>query len=143
MPINVQKLVEYINRKNWWHVSPVDPLAYQKRGKFLASTYSEAEFYGRPNDEPERVFIRTPLVGDPNTVERKLLGKVEGFDGMNINRRLALDAKMRRNALQKGYDSIVILAPGRYKKFRSDGKIPRSIELNIIDFRCLKSSAMS
>jgi hypothetical protein len=64
MPIDVQKLVEHINRKNWWHVTPVDPLAYQKRGKFLASTYSDAEFYGRPNDEPEKVFYQ-------NTVGRR------------------------------------------------------------------------
>ncbi len=140
MAIDMQELIKHINRKHWWHVTPVDPLAYQKRGKFFASTYSEAEFYGRPNDEPEKVFISAPLVGDANTVERRLLGKVEGFDGMAAERRLALDAKMRKIALQKGYDSIVVLAQTGLKRFRKEGKIPRNIELNVIDLRCLKTS---
>jgi hypothetical protein len=34
------RLVAHVNRKNWWHVSPVDPDAYKKRGKFG----SEQEF---------------------------------------------------------------------------------------------------
>ena len=141
MPSEIQKLVKRINTKYWWHVTPADPLAYQKRGKFFASTYSEAEFYGRPNNEPEKVCIRAPLVGDSNTVEKRLLGKVEGFDGMSISRRLALDAKMRKIALRKGYDCIVILSHGGYRRFRGEGKMPRSIELNVIDLGCLKTSA--
>jgi hypothetical protein len=141
MPIDIQKLVDYINRKFWWHVTPVDTLAYQKRGKFFSSTYPRAEFYGRPNDEPEKVSIRAPLVGDANTVEIRLLGKVEGFDGMGVKHRLALDARMKRIALRKGYDSIVVLAIPGYKKFRKEGNIPRSIELNVVDLRCLKYPA--
>ena len=143
MPIKIQKLVKRINAKYWWHVTPTDPLAYQKRGKFFASTYSEAEFYGRPNDEPEKVLVRAPLVGDSNTVEKRLLGKVEGFDGMSVSRRLAVDAKMRKIAERKGYDCIVILSHGGYKRFRGEGKIPRSIELNVIDLGCLKTSSNS
>jgi len=139
MPIDTQKLVDYINRKYWWHVTPVDPLAYQKRGKFFSSTYARAEFYGRPNDDPEKVSIKKPLVGDANTVEIRLLGKVEGFDGMGVKRRLALDARMKKIALRKGYDSIVVLAQTGLKRLRTGGKIPRSIELNVVDLRCLKS----
>src|ERR1051326_2557287 len=41
-------LISYINRKDWWHVPPEDPTAYQKRGMFLSSTFRQAEFYGRP-----------------------------------------------------------------------------------------------
>jgi len=134
----MQKLVKHINRKNWWHVTPRDPLAYQKRGKFFASTYTGAEFYGRPNDEPEKVCIKAPLVGNKNTVERRLMGRVLGFDGMGVQNRLALDARMKRLALRRGYDSIVVLAIPAYKKFRQEGKIPRNIELNVIDLRCLK-----
>lgn len=47
-----EKLVASVNRKSWWHVPPVDPDAYLKRGKFLASSFEAAEFYGRPLDEP-------------------------------------------------------------------------------------------
>jgi len=78
-------------------------------------------------------------VGDANTVEIRLLGKVEGFDGMGVKRRLALDARMKKIALRKGYDSIVVLAQTGLKRLRTEGKIPRSIELNVVDLRCLKS----
>lgn len=139
MQVDTQELVNYINRKYWWHVTPVDRLGYQKRGKFFSSTYTRAEFYGRPNDEPERVSIKKPLVGDANTVEIRLLGKVKGFDGMSIQRRLALDARMKRIALRKGYDSIIVFAETGLKRFRKEGKIPRNIELNVVDLSCLKS----
>jgi len=43
-PSYFEKLVKHFNRKDWWHVPPVDAEAYQKRGKFLASTSAEAEF---------------------------------------------------------------------------------------------------
>lgn len=140
MQIDTKKLVKYVNRKDWWHVTPVDPLAYKKRGKFFSSTYARAEFWGRPNDVPEKVCIKKPLVGDANTVEVRLLGKVKGFDGMSIHSRLALDARMKRIALHKGYDSIIVLAETGLKRFRKEGKIPRNIELNVVDLRCAKSS---
>ena len=56
-------LIDKINKSEWWHVSPRDPNAYSKRGKFLASTYQQAEFYGRPNDIPEKVRISNPVYG--------------------------------------------------------------------------------
>lgn len=135
----MQALIQHINRKYWWHVTPVDPQAYAKRGKFFASTYSEAQFYGRPNDAPARVKINAPVVGDNDSVERILLGKVESFDGIGIKRRFSIDARMRRAALRKGYDSIVVFSPGGYRKFREEGKIPRSIELNVVNLRCLEA----
>ena len=128
----MQKLVDYINSKHWWHVTPVDPLAYQKRGKFFSHSFARAEFWGRPNDEPEKVSIRNPIVGDNNTVERKLLGRVESFDDMGTPKRFALDAKMYKAALKKGFDSIVVLSPIGFQQLRQEGKIPRSIELNVI-----------
>ncbi len=82
-------------------------------------------------------------MGDASTVEIRLLGKVKGFDGMGVKRRLALDARMKRIALRKGYDSIVVFAQTGLKKFRKEGKIPRSIELKVIDLRGLKSSPNS
>jgi hypothetical protein len=56
-------LVRKINNALWWHVSPADPDAYTKRGKFLASTYKQASFYGKPNDVPERVHVSRPVYG--------------------------------------------------------------------------------
>jgi hypothetical protein len=38
-----ERLIAHVNRKQWWHVPPVDPNAYKKRGKFLASSFVEAE----------------------------------------------------------------------------------------------------
>jgi hypothetical protein len=68
-----ERLVAHAYRKNWWHVLPQDPDVYKKRGKFFASSFDEAEFYGRPFDQPEKVAISKPLVGD----ERASLGCFE------------------------------------------------------------------
>jgi len=64
-----------VNRKQWWHVPPRDPDAFRKRGKFLASSYRGAEFYGRPLLDPIRVSISKPLIGDETLIERKLFGR--------------------------------------------------------------------
>jgi len=56
------KLLARINRKDWWHVPPADPKAYPKRGKFLASTFREAKFWGRPLDTPIRVSVANPII---------------------------------------------------------------------------------
>ena len=132
----VQKLVSHINRKDWWHVPPLDPAAYQKRGKFLASSFGDAEFYGRPLDEPQRVRIANPLVGDEETVWRCLFGKVisvpEPEEPEFVKERLAIDARMKRAAVAKEYDSIVIMHPTTFAAFKKTGKIPVSIELNVL-----------
>ena len=132
----VQKLVSHINRKKWWHVPPLDPRAYQKRGRFLASSFGEAEFYGRPLDEPQRVKIANPLIGDEETICLSLFGQVisvpEPEERNFVKERLALDARMKRAALGEGYDSIVLLHPTTFAAFKKGGKIPRSIELNVL-----------
>lgn len=131
------KLVSHINGKDWWHVPPLDPNAYRKRGKFLASSFAEAELYGRPLDTPQRVTIASPLVGDEPTVCRALFGKVisvpEPEDRSFLKERLVLDARMKRTASDRGYDSIVIMHPRTFAFFRKTGKMPRSIELNIFN----------
>lgn len=136
---HTQTLISHVNRKLWWHVKPADASAYKKRGKFLASSFEEAEFYGRPGDQPEKVTITSPVVGDNDTIERKLLGRVESHPEITVMERFALDAKLRRAALRKGYDSIVLMSKSGFQKFKSEGKIPRSIELNIVDLRCLRT----
>ena len=126
------KLVAHVNRKQWWHVPPADSNAYAKRGRFLASSFAEAEFWGRPLDEPQRVRIEKPLVGDEQTIARVLRISPQ-HDGMTLEEIAAHDARWRNAALKKGYDSIVLMAPKPFARFRMSGKIPRSIELNILN----------
>lgn len=134
---HLQRLILHINRKAWWHVPPMDPRAYEKRGKFLASSFREAEFYGRPHDIPERVAIVAPVVGDDHYIETTLIGRVESAPNMSVPKRLALDARLRRAALRRGFDSIVLLTPRGFQALRRTGAIPRSIELNVVDLDCL------
>jgi len=131
-----QKLIRHVNRKRWWHVPPQDAAAYSKRGKFFASSFSEAEFYGRPSDIPERVTIARPLVGDERTIARVLRIPPQR-EGMSLEAIAGHDELWRNAALAKGFDSIVLMSEEGFQKFEKEGKIPRSIELNILDLRCL------
>ena len=128
---SVQTLIRHVNRKVWWHVPPQDPTAYSKRGKFYASSFSEAEFYGRPLDIPERVKIARPLVGDEGTIAR-VLGIPPQHQGMSLEEITEHDALWRNAALTKGFDSIVLMSPRAFAKFKADGRPPRSLELNIL-----------
>jgi hypothetical protein len=127
-----QRIVCHINRKGWWHVLPIDPEAYKKRGKFLASSFAEAGFWGRPLEEPQRVGVVAPLVGDEATIERKLFGRRVSTENLTMEQRFRLDARMKRKALAKGYDSILLISPTKFVRFNRTGKIPRSLELNIL-----------
>jgi len=131
-----ERLISRINRKDWWHVPPSDPKAYQKRGMFLASTFREAEFWGRPLDSPIRVSVQNPIIGDEALIEAELLGERSEFPGHDspklLEWRWKLDAKLKKAAEKKGYDAIVLLSPGGYAKFIAEGKIPLSIELNLL-----------
>jgi hypothetical protein len=131
-PPLIDKLIRHLNRKDWWHVPPEDPTAYRKRGKFLASTYAEAEFWGRPLDEPQRANVARPLVGDEATIEKALFGRLVSDADITVKQRWALDAKMKKAALAKGYDAIVLMSPKCFLEWKRTGKIPRSLELNIL-----------
>ncbi|MBI3320778.1 MAG: hypothetical protein HYZ91_00745 [Candidatus Omnitrophica bacterium] len=130
-------LIAHINRKSWWHVPPRNPRAYGRRGKFYASSFHEAEFYGRPLDDPDRVAIQNPIVGDEPSVHVALFGRpIECLDddhpGRVLEWRWRLDARMKEAALKRGYDAIVIVTARALKRYRTEGKIPRSIELNVL-----------
>lgn len=131
-----EKLLARINRKDWWHVPPADPTAYRKRGKFLASTFREAEFWGRPLDTPTRVHIRNPVIGDEPAIETELLGAPsecpKGHSSEIVKWRHEVDAKLKQAALDKGYDSIVLMSPNAYARFKNEGRIPISLELNLL-----------
>ncbi len=112
---------------------PQNSKAYHQRGKFLASTYAEAEFWGRPLDDPQKVKVARPLIGDEATIERALFGRLISDQDISLKKRWALDAKMKRVATAKGYDSIVLMASVPFKRYIATGKLPRSIELNILN----------
>lgn len=135
MNSNREALIAKINRKDWWHVTPYDPLAYDKRGKFYASSFRESEFWGRPLDTPERVKIQNPVIGDEPEVWRVLFGKSVNLPGLTTRRvlewRWKLDARMKTVAQKKGHDAIVIMSTPAFKKYAA-GKLPRSIELNVL-----------
>ena len=135
-------LINKINQSEWWHVPPQDNNSYFKRGKFLASTFAQAEFYGRPNDTPERVHISNPLIGFneqeilqvlfPSNWE-DLWEKINDDNSTNwYQERIALDRKMYVAGKKLGYDSIVLLTQNAKKALQS-GKKPSSIELNILE----------
>lgn len=130
------KLITHINRKDWWHVPPQDPKAYQKRGKFYASSFREAEFWGRPLDQRQHVSISNPLIGDEDNLETKLLGRLipepDPDSPKVLEWRWKLDARIKKAALAKGYDAIVLMTPKAFAAYKGSGKIPRSIELNIL-----------
>jgi hypothetical protein len=133
-------LIEKVNKSHWWHVVPSDPKSYEKRGKFFASTYSQASFYGSPKDKPERVFIQNPLCG---TSEKEILKKlfpanhkelskeVADEEGGWYRRRISLDSKILKKAKQNGYDAIVLIGSGGKRGLEKNRK-PNSIELNIL-----------
>jgi hypothetical protein len=128
---DTDRIVAHVNRKAWWHVPPQDPMAYSKRGKFFASSFSEAEFYGRPLDDPLRVVIANPLVGDESAIA-KILGIPPQHAGMSLEEIAAHDMRWRKAALAKGFDSIVLMTPKAFSRLVSDGKLPRSLELNVL-----------
>lgn len=133
-PHYVEKAIRYVNRKKWWHVPPVDQRAYKKRGKFLSSSFSEAEFWGRPLNKPVKVSIAYPLIGDEATIMELLFGTpVFGGRGVTMKQRFAIDARIRRVALENGFDSVLLMNPKSYFVFRATGKLPRSLELNVLD----------
>jgi hypothetical protein len=125
------RLVVHVNRKSWWHVPPVDSDAYEKRGMFLASSFEAAEFYGRPLDEPKKAAISKPLVGDEKRIAR-VLGIPPQQEGWSLKQIAAHDAKWRNAALKKGFDAILLMSPKCYTEWKSLGKIPRSLELNVL-----------
>jgi hypothetical protein len=146
IPGNRETLIARINRKDWWHVPPADPLAYDKRGKFYASTFREAEFWGRPVNTPETVIVQNPVIGDEAEIWKVLFGRQIKIPDLNDSRllqwRWRLDARMKKAALNKGYDAIVLLSPSSFKGYAT-GRLPLSIELNILKCRGQHTSVRS
>ncbi|MCG2686677.1 hypothetical protein L6278_00895 [Candidatus Parcubacteria bacterium] len=133
-------LIEKVNKSEWWHVLPRDNDAYAKRGKFFASTFQQAEFYGRPNDIPARVLIKNPIYGSSETeILEKLFPETykdmilpEDIDSKNwYKQRTALDAAIFRKAKSSGYDAVILMGANG-EKYLENNKKPPSIELNLL-----------
>src|SRR3989344_395935 len=134
-------LIQKINQSFWWHVPPRDPGAYKKRGKFLASTYLQAEFYGKPNDELERVKINNPVfVFSEKEILNKLFGAEKAKNLLSAvlceeenwyQKRIDLDQKIHKRAKELRYDAIVLLTNNGKKELKKQRK-PSSIELNLV-----------
>lgn len=134
-------LIQKINSSDWWHVSPRDPGAYKKRGKFLASTFLQAEFYGRPNDKSERVNIKNPIFGFSELEiltelfnkknAQKYLDVVLSDNGEFYQKRINLDAEIYNRAKELEHDAVVLMTQAG-KNDLGKGRKPNSIELNLI-----------
>jgi hypothetical protein len=79
------------------------------------------------------VSISNPLIGDEAVIERRLFGRRVSNENFRAEQRWRLDARMKRAALALGYDSILLMAPQGFAQFRTNGKAPRSMELNVLE----------
>lgn len=83
-------------------------------------------------DDPQRVTITRPLVGDEDAIEKILFGRRVSSEDIAMEKRWALDARIKKAAFAHGYDSIVLMTPQEFSVFNSIGTLPRSMELNIL-----------
>jgi transposase len=72
-------------------------------------------------------------IGDEENIGRILFGRRVSQEDIGMEERWALDAKLKSAALAKGYDSIVLMTPKAFSEFRTGIKLPRSMELNILN----------
>lgn len=134
-------IVKKINASSWWHVAPQDKNSYKKRGKFLASTYKQAEFYGKPSINPEKVEINNPIYGFSEleilaklfrSNAQKFMDRVLVSEGQQFyEERISLDAKVFEKAKKLGYDAVALMTENGKMSLQKGCK-PKSIELNLV-----------
>ena len=134
---------DQLNKRKWWHSPPADKKTYKKRGIFLASSYKECEFYGRPLDEPIKVNVSNPLVDTEENLIRLLFGNnssqmvaynalINGNAKEPLKVRFKLDKDLFKTAKNKNYDAIAVVSEKRLENIKNR-KLSKSIELNILD----------
>src|SRR4030066_984294 len=132
-------LANQINKRKWWHSPPADRKAYKERGIFLASSYEECEFYGRPLNEPIKVSVSNPLVDTEDNIIRFLFGNnspqlfaylalTNGTIKEPIKARFKLDKDLFKAAKDQNYDAIAVVTNKGLAKVRNH-KLPNSVEL--------------
>jgi len=127
------KWVEYINGKCWWHVTPAAaPACYEERGRFYEASFHHSEFYGRPNDIPDRVTVSNPLIGSDDETHMVLFGCVypEFKDYQALCRH---ETRRKQRALALGFDSIAVPYEASMRRFLETGRFPRKIEFCLLD----------
>lgn len=125
-----QKLINRVNRKAWWRTCLPSKRAIRDRGFFFASSFEEAESYGRPLDTPFRVKIENPIIGSFAYIQKQLLGKTVEYKD-TIKAIFAHDKLLKEHARKQGFDSIILLSENGFRKYRKENKLPRQMELNI------------
>lgn len=99
-------------------------------GSFFASSFEEAEFYGRPLDTPFHIKIENPVIGSIVYIQKQLLGKTVEYED-TIKAIFAHDKLLKEQAQKQGFDSIILLSEDGFRKYRKENKLPRQMELNI------------
>lgn len=134
------KLIVHINSHKWWRTALPDEKTVEARGVFYASSFRDAEFYGRPIDTPFSVNVKNPLLGDETHI-MQTLGLPLPSQDISISERFALDSKMMVLATAKGYDSIALMTTKGYEAHSRTGAVPRSIELQVFSALSCRSVA--
>ena len=135
---NLAKIINAINKKEWWRTFLPNKEEIKKRGVFFTSSFKQAEFYGRPLDAPFKVVIKNPYISTPSKLDKDILGKILNEDGQIIKERFDNDTKIKSILSAKGYDSIIIVPDNYISKLFDTGKLPKSIELNIFSENQIK-----
>src|SRR5690606_20636330 len=108
--------------REWWRTA-INKKALKERGIFLASSFRDAEFYGRPLDTPFKVSIEKPLFGDEKHVMKQLdLGFPE--QDITVENLLKMEATKMHIASNKGFDCIAIVTPKQFWRFQRTGHLP-------------------
>lgn len=125
----LERVIDKLNKKDWFHGAPENPEeAYAHRGKFMASSYRDAEFYGKPDLDPHKLSIKNPLIGGEQEIAKKL-GIPPQKDGMTYEEMKAHDRKWALEAKKQGYDAIVMASQPEVDKFMDGGRMPRHMEV--------------
>lgn len=127
-----KKLIQRVNRKTWWRTCLPSKKAIHDRGLFFASSFEEAEFYGRPLDTPFRVRIKNPIIGHFCHIQKQLLGNTVELDD-TISGIFTHDGLLKERAQQQGFDSIIVISESGHKKYCLENRLPRSMELNVFE----------
>lgn len=128
-------IADKINKRVWWRTVIVDRDAISERGLFLASSFRDAEFYGRPRDKKFRVKIEKPLIGTSEIIEKKLFGEKKfDWEKINISEIMATEKRIKKVAEKLGYDSIAyFLSKKEYQNYQVNGRMPVHIELTVFN----------
>ncbi len=133
------RVIKRINQREWWRTW-INKQALKERGLFLESCFRSAEFYGRPLDNPFKVNLKNPLIGDDEFVMSTLglppIVWASYKDGMEEisekeNKIIKMQSVKMRIAMDMGFDSIAILSANDFKRLKEKGRLPNGYDLQV------------